>query len=128
MKQAKPDIVDIQEAWDRGSPPVVQQVAEQLSMNYYLAAAPKDFHVVLFTKFKIVEMENLWGKEGNPIFETMRARRAILLTPDERFLNVFVVHFDPYSTRMRLYQIDAIIDELEPYKEQKTISLGDMNF
>jgi endonuclease/exonuclease/phosphatase family metal-dependent hydrolase len=130
INQAKPDIMGIQEAngWNRGTPPIVQQVAEQLDMNYYLAEAPNDFNVVLFTKFQITEMENLSGKEGDPIFETMRALRATLLTPDNQSLNIFVVHFDPFSTQIRLCQLDTLIDELEPYGKQTTIVLGDMNF
>jgi endonuclease/exonuclease/phosphatase family metal-dependent hydrolase len=126
----KPDILGIQEAngWNKGEPPVVQQVAEQLDMNYYLAEAPNDFHVVLFTKFKIAAPKNLSGKEGDTIFETMRGLRATLLTPDGRSLNVFIVHLDPFSTRIRLYQVDTLIDKLEPYGEQMTILLGDMNF
>jgi endonuclease/exonuclease/phosphatase family metal-dependent hydrolase len=130
FNEAKPDILGVQEAnkWDGGSPPIVQQTAEQLDVNYYLAEAPNDFNVVLFTKFEIVETENLSGKEGDPVFETMRALRATLLTPEEHFLNVFVVHFDPFSARTRLYQLDVIIDKLKPYTVQKTILLGDMNF
>jgi endonuclease/exonuclease/phosphatase family metal-dependent hydrolase len=126
----KPDILGIQEAngWNTGSPLVVEQVAEQLEMNYYLAEAPNDFHVVLFTKFEIVEAENLSGKEGDATFETMRALRATLLTPEGQSLHVFVVHFDPFSTRLRLHQVWALIDRVEPYKEQRTIILGDMNF
>ena len=126
----KPGILGIQEAngWDRGDPPVVQQVANQLHMNHYLANAPNDFHVVLLTKFEITSVENLSGKEGDTIFETMRALRATLLTPDEQSLNVFVIHLDPFSTRIRLYQVEALLNELEPYKEQTTILMGDMNF
>ena len=126
----KPDILGIQEAngWNKGEPRVVQQVAEQLDMNYYLAEAPKDFHVVLFTKFKIAAAENLSGKDGDTIFETMRGLRAALLTHDGWSLNIFVVHLDPFSTRIRLYQVDTLIEKLEPYKEQTTIVLGDMNF
>jgi endonuclease/exonuclease/phosphatase family metal-dependent hydrolase len=126
----KPDILGIQEAngWNTGNPSIIRQVARQLDMNYYLAEAPNDFHVVLLTKFKIVSMENLSGTEGSPIFESMRALRATLLTPDGQSLNVFIVHFDPFSTRIRLHQVDALIDELEPYKEQVTSLLGDMNF
>jgi endonuclease/exonuclease/phosphatase family metal-dependent hydrolase len=127
----KPGILGIQEAngWNTGSPLVVEQVAEQLEMNdYYLAEAPNDFHVVLFTKFKITEAENLSGTEGDAMFETMRALRATLLTPDGQSLHVFVVHFDPFSTRVRLHQVEALIDHVELYKEQGTIILGDMNF
>jgi endonuclease/exonuclease/phosphatase family metal-dependent hydrolase len=130
INEVRPDILGVQEAngWDGNTSPVVHQVAQQLNMNYYLAQAPNHFNLVLFTKFKILETQNLSGKEGDPVFETMRALRALLLTPDNQSLNVFVVHFDPFSTRTRLYQLDAMIDQLEPYKEQRTIVLGDMNF
>jgi endonuclease/exonuclease/phosphatase family metal-dependent hydrolase len=126
----KPDVLGIQEAngWNRGDPSVVEEVAEQLEMNYYLAEAPNEFHVVLLTKFKIIATENLSGKEGDPIFETMRGLRAELLTPDEQSLNIFVVHLDPFSTRIRLDQVETLIDQLEPYRDQITVLLGDMNF
>ena len=130
IKGAKLDILGIEEAngWNRGDPRVVEQVAEQLEMNYYLAEAPNDFHVVLLTKFEITEAKNLSGKEGDTVFETMRALRATLLTPNEQSFNIFIVHLDPFSTKIRLYQLDALMDELEPYKGQTTILMGDMNF
>jgi len=126
----KPDILGIQEAngWNRGTPTVARQVAEQLDMNYYLAEAPDDFHVVLLTKFRIVAAETLSGTEGNTTFETMRALRATLLTPGGQTLHVFVAHLDPFSTEIRQYQIEALIDQMEPYQEQIAILLGDMNF
>lgn len=130
IKAAKLDILGIEEAngWNRGDPRVVEQVAEQLEMNYYLAEAPNDFHVVLLTKFEITNAKNLSGKEGDPVFETMRGLRATLLTPNEQSLNILIVHLDPFSTKIRLYQLDALMDELEPYKGQTTILMGDMNF
>jgi endonuclease/exonuclease/phosphatase family metal-dependent hydrolase len=83
---------------------------------------------VLLTKFEITETKNLSGKEGDPVFETMRALRARLLTPDEQSLNIFIVHLEPFSTKIRLSQLDALINELEPYEGQTTILMGDMNF
>lgn len=130
IKGAKLDILGIEEAngWNRGNPRLVEQVAEQLEMNYYLAETPNDFHVVLLTKFEITEAKNLSGKEGDPVFETMRALRARLLMPKAQSLNIFIVHLEPFSTEIRLYQLEALIDELEPYKGQTTILMGDMNF
>jgi endonuclease/exonuclease/phosphatase family metal-dependent hydrolase len=130
IKGAQLDILGIEEAngWNRGDPAVVEQVAEQLGMNYYLAEAPNNFHVVLLTKFEITEVKNLSGKEGDPFFETMRALRARLLTPDGQTLNIFIVHLEPFSTKIRLHQLDALMDELELYKGQTTILMGDMNF
>jgi endonuclease/exonuclease/phosphatase family metal-dependent hydrolase len=130
IKAAKLDILGIEEAngWNRGDPRVVEQVAEQLEMNYYLAEAPNGFHVVLLTKFEITEAKNLSGKEGDPVFETMRALRATLLTPNGQSLNIFIVHLEPFATKIRLHQLDALMDELEPYKGQTTILMGDMNF
>ena len=130
LKDVKPDILAIQEAngWNRGDPAIVEQVAEQLEMNYFLAEAPNEFHVVLFTRFKIATAENLSGKKGDATFETMRALRATLLTPDGGSLHVFVIHLDPFITSIRLGQVAALMDQLEPYKTQTTILLGDMNF
>jgi len=130
IKGAKLDILGIEEAngWNGGDPRVIEHVAEQLEMNYYLAEAPNNFHVVLLTKFEITEAKNLSGKEGNAVFATMRALRARLRTPNGQSLNIFIVHLDPFSTKIRLYQLNALMDELEPYKGQTTIFMGDMNF
>ena len=130
LNGVKPDILAIQEAngWNRGDPAVVEQIAEQLEMNYFLAEAPNEFHVMLFSKFKITTAENLSGKKGDATFETMRALKATLLMPDGGSLQVFVIHLDPFSTPIRLGQVAALMDHLEPYKTQTTILLGDMNF
>ncbi len=58
--------------WDTALPPnlagqsrlsvllsVIQQVGEELSMNYYLAWTASRFHLGLLTKFPILEAENL---------------------------------------------------------------------
>jgi endonuclease/exonuclease/phosphatase family metal-dependent hydrolase len=66
--------------------------------------------------------------EGDPVFETMRALWARLLTPRGQFLNIFIVHLEPFSTKIRLHQLDALMAELGPYKGQTTILMEDMNF
>ncbi|MCI0478074.1 MAG: hypothetical protein L0Y55_17670, partial [Anaerolineales bacterium] len=66
VRTINPDVWSIQEAngWERGTPPVIQQVAQELGMNYHLAQTPGGFHLGLITKFEIVETENLSAEVG----------------------------------------------------------------
>ncbi len=125
IKSANPDIWGVEEAngWDEGTPPVIQQVANALGMDYYLVKTAGGFHLGLLTKFRILETENLTvdvGRQG--------ALRAALQLPDGERLNVFVAHLDPSSSDSRLCQVSALLQRLRPYLRQRTILIGDMNF
>jgi len=125
VKQANPDIWGIQEAngWERGTPPVIQQVAQALGMNYFLAQTPGGFHLGLVTRFEILETENLSSEVGR-----QGVLRAALLSPDGKRVNVFIVHLDPASADTRLCEINTLIQQMQPYTPQWTILMGDMNF
>jgi endonuclease/exonuclease/phosphatase family metal-dependent hydrolase len=125
IKIANPDILGVQEAggWDKGSPSIVQQVAEELGMNYFLAPAGNGLHLVLFTKFKLVETANLSSQIGN-----VGALRATLSTPDGQLMHVFVVHLDPFSAKTRASELVTLTQEMAPYLPAPTLLMGDMNF
>jgi endonuclease/exonuclease/phosphatase family metal-dependent hydrolase len=93
VKDANPDVLGLQEAtdWDRGSPSVIQQVADELKMNYFLAKNPNQMNIAILSKFQIVDAENLSADIGDN-----GALRATLNTPDGEHLNVFVVHLRTY--------------------------------
>jgi endonuclease/exonuclease/phosphatase family metal-dependent hydrolase len=125
IKEINPDVLGIQEAsgWDRGTPPVIQQVAQQLGMNYFFAKTAGDFHLGFLTKFQIVSAENLSAEIGR-----QGALRATVVSPTGVVLNVFVVHFDPASSDTRLCEINSLISKMQPYLQRRTILMGDMNF
>jgi endonuclease/exonuclease/phosphatase family metal-dependent hydrolase len=125
IKRADPDILGIQEAnaWDAGTPPVIQQVAQELGMNYFLATTPSGFNLGLLTKFQILETENLSSEIGR-----QGALRVKLRAPSGETLNVFVSHLDPASSDTRLCEVESLVRQMQPYTARGTILLGDMNF
>lgn len=125
VKQAQPHIWGIQEAtgWERGTPSTIHQVAQELGMNYFLAPVPSGFHLGLITQFEILETENLSSEIGR-----QGVLRATLSTFDGKRVNVFIAHLDPASADTRLCEINALIQQMQPYVGQWTILLGDMNF
>jgi endonuclease/exonuclease/phosphatase family metal-dependent hydrolase len=92
-------------------------------MNYFLAATSNGLHVALFTRFKIVEAENLSARMGN-----VGALRASLAMPDGQLGYVFVVHLDPFSAKTRAAELGVLTQEMSPYLQSPTLLLGDMNF
>jgi endonuclease/exonuclease/phosphatase family metal-dependent hydrolase len=126
IKAAEPDILGIQEAadWDKETPAVVQQVADELGMNYFLAHAPSGLHLLLLTRLEIVETENLSDRIGN-----IGALRAMLASPErpQQSVHVFVVHLDPFSAATRTAQIARLVEEMAPYLHAPTILMGDTN-
>jgi endonuclease/exonuclease/phosphatase family metal-dependent hydrolase len=125
IKAARPDILGIQEAagWDKGSPSLAEQVAAELGMNYFLAPTPSGLHVALFTRFKIVEAQNLSTRMGN-----VGALHATLAMPDGQLGHVFVVHLDPFSAKTRAAELVTLTQDMSPYLPSPTLLMGDMNF
>lgn len=126
IKTADPDILAVQEAhqWDIGSPSVAQKVADELGMNYFIAEsnAKNGEHVVLFTKFDIKEAESY----PPPI--TKSALRAELVTPSGESIHVFVVHLSHVSYQTRMVELLFLVGEMEPYINDLTMLMGDVNF
>jgi endonuclease/exonuclease/phosphatase family metal-dependent hydrolase len=125
IKQANPDIWGIEEAngWDRGTPPMIRQVADELSMNSVLVTTPLDFHLGLLSKFAILESQDLSPEVGR-----RGALRATLQSPQGQRLNVFVVHLDPSSSDARLCEVNTLLRLAQPYLHEPTLLIGDFNF
>jgi endonuclease/exonuclease/phosphatase family metal-dependent hydrolase len=125
IRNADPQIIGIQEAngWERGTPPVIAQVARELGMNYAFAKTATGFNLGFLSKFPIIESENLAADIGR-----QGVLRATLTSPDGEPLNVFVAHLDPGSADTRMCEIYALIQRMQPYTRQRTLLMGDMNF
>ena len=126
IKAADPDILGIQEApqWDIGSPSVAQKVADELDMNYFIGESINDalLHVVLFTKFDIKEAESYSTSFTNA------GIRAELITPGGESIHVFMVHLYAKDFEIRMTELSFILGEMEPYIDDLTILMGDMNY
>jgi endonuclease/exonuclease/phosphatase family metal-dependent hydrolase len=125
IKAAEPDIVGIQEAagWNTGTPQIVEQVAAELGMYHVLVTSPSGLNLALFSKFEIVEAENLTEQIGS-----IGALRATLSMGDTgQLLYVFVVHLDPFSTTVRIEQLKRLNQLMAPHYETPTIFMGDTN-
>lgn len=125
IQAARPDIVGIQEAggWLDGHPAVVEQVAQELGMAYFVAETPSGLHLVLLTRLPVVETENLSDRLGG-----VGALRAKLALGEGRpDLQVFVVHLDPFSTEARLRQLAFLTEVMAPYLDTPVILMGDTN-
>jgi tetratricopeptide (TPR) repeat protein/endonuclease/exonuclease/phosphatase family metal-dependent hydrolase len=143
IKTANPDILGIQEVngWDKGNPSIIQQVADELHMSYFICKSNKfypDFHVALLTKFNIKEAKDYPDNFING------ALRAEVVTPQGRSIQVFVVHFvppiqtkggeNPYDplkniprTEIQDREVSFLVEKMKPYANVSTILVGDMN-
>jgi len=125
IEAADPDIVGIQEAylWQLDNQAVARQVATELGMNYYIgeSADPNGAHVVLFTRFDIVEAESYPGH-----FEAFNPRGALhaeLVTDSGQSIHVFVVHL-----KYQASEVSFLVEQMSPYLDDLALLLGDMNF
>lgn len=142
IKTADPDILGIQEAneWDKGDPTTIQQVANELHMNYFLGKCvyPESgfSHVAFLTKFHIKEAEDYPGDFRNT------ALRAEVITPNGHSIQVFVVHFIPPdlpadlkpgylknvpSNEIHDREVSFLVEKMKPYLNSSIILMGDMN-
>lgn len=124
IKAADPDLLGVQEAagWASGTPSIAQQVAEELDMNYVIAPVANGLHLGLFTKFEILETENLSEPMGN-----VGALRAIVSTPAGERIHVFVIHLDPFAATTRANEVAFLVEAMAPYQQAPTILMGDTN-
>jgi endonuclease/exonuclease/phosphatase family metal-dependent hydrolase len=123
IKEADPDVLGIQEAmrWDEGEPTFAEEFANELGMNYYLAPAPGDLHLMLLTKFKITNTENYSQEIGRS------ALRTTVKVPDGGIFNFFIMHLDAYEYSIRKCQIKYLIPKMAPFLNERTIIMGDFN-
>ncbi|MCK5055367.1 MAG: endonuclease/exonuclease/phosphatase family protein, partial [Candidatus Aminicenantes bacterium] len=124
LKAANPDILAIQEAtsWDELNPPVVQQVAEELQMNYYFLGESGGVHpIALFSKFEIKEVGNL----PEPFSKAIRAE---IIAPNGESIFVFAVHVSAGPIETMREQLIFLVGEMDSYRDKAVILMGDMNF
>ena len=124
VKQVNPDIMGLEEVceWESGNPTIISQFASELDMNYYYAPTWRGIDLAIFSKFTILETENLSEYVGNN-----GALRVVLQTPDGQKLNVVVVHLDPEDVVLRSSQFDKLRRTMESYSNQPSILMGDTN-
>jgi endonuclease/exonuclease/phosphatase family metal-dependent hydrolase len=124
VKQADPDLLGLQEVsgWLTGSPSAIEQFASALDMHYYMAQTWRGLNVALFSKYPILDSENLSTYVGNN-----GALRAVVQSPDGGRLNVVVAHLDPDNALLRACQFDKLRREMESYAGNPSILMGDLN-
>lgn len=124
VKQADPDILGFEEAngWEAGKPTIISQFADAVNMKYYLAPTWRGFNLALFSKYPILETENLSDYVGNN-----GALRAVLQKPDGQKLNVVVAHLDPDNRNLRACEFDKLRQIMDARQDQPSILMGDMN-
>jgi endonuclease/exonuclease/phosphatase family metal-dependent hydrolase len=92
-------------------------------MNYFLAPVGNGLHLAVFSKFDIIETENLSQRMGN-----VGALRATLALPNGQRLHVFVIHLDPFAATTRANELRILTQEMAPYLQSSSLLMGDMNF
>jgi endonuclease/exonuclease/phosphatase family metal-dependent hydrolase len=125
LEAARPDILAVQEAggWIEGSRPVAAQIAEQLGMHYVIAKDPWDLHIILFSRFPILEAAAVTrAQDFNGVI--LIARLAVA---DNLPLDVVLPHLYSMSSQTRLCQIEALKEMVAPL-DSRTLLIGDMNF
>lgn len=124
VKQANPDILGLEEVtdWTSGNPSIIEQFASEVSMDYYLAPTSRGIDNAIFSKYPILEVENLSEFVGYS-----GALRAVIQIPDGQALNVVVVHLDPIDQVLRSCQFDRIRRIMETYQDEPSILMGDTN-
>ena len=125
LREVDADVLAIQEAagWDIGDPSIAEQVAEDLGMTYVLAPDAWELHVVLFSKYPIVEASYVSRHQG---FNGVALQATLAVTP-EVHVNVLAVHLNSMSRDTRACQVEALVDMAKDLAGS-TILIGDMNF
>jgi endonuclease/exonuclease/phosphatase family metal-dependent hydrolase len=124
VKQADPDILGLEELneWNTGSPTVIEQFARAVGMQYYMAPTWRGFNLAVFSKYPILETENLSDYVGNN-----GALRAVVQTPDGQKWNVVIAHLDPIDPVLRACEFDKLRHIMAAYQDQPSILMGDLN-
>jgi endonuclease/exonuclease/phosphatase family metal-dependent hydrolase len=125
VKAAQPDVLAVQEAggWIEGARPVAAQIAAELGMSYVVAQDPWDLHVMLFSRYPIIDAAAVTRTQGfNGVVLVTK-----LLLADNLPLNVVVPHLYSMSSQTRACQVEALKAMTEPLTG-RTVLIGDMNF
>jgi endonuclease/exonuclease/phosphatase family metal-dependent hydrolase len=124
IKQADPDILGLEEVseWTSGNPTTIDYFARALNMHYYMAPTWRGMNPAIFSKYPILETENLSEYVGNN-----GSLRAVVQTPDGQKLNVVIVHLDPDDQLLRSCEFDKLRRIMESHQDQPSILMGDIN-
>ncbi len=124
VKQTDPDILGLEEVteWDAGNPTTIEQFASAVGMHYYMAPTWRGINPAVFSKYPILETENLSDYVGNN-----GALRAVVQAPDGQRLNVVIAHLDPKDRVLRACQFDKLRHLMAAYQDQPSILMGDIN-
>lgn len=122
IKEVSPDILALEEVcgwgWDKSS--YIASFAKKLGMAYYMAPTWRGINVAVFSKYTIIETENISEYIGNS-----GALRCVVEGPDGRRINVVVIHPGPYEVNQAVFE--KIRGLMEPYSNQLCILMGDFN-
>jgi endonuclease/exonuclease/phosphatase (EEP) superfamily protein YafD len=124
IEDVSPDLLGLEELteWTSGTPSIIQSFADTVNMEYYVAETLSGFPMALFSRYPILEGENLSERVGNN-----GALRATVQMPNGSKLVVVVVHLDPNNSKLRTCEFDRLRRILEPYRDQPAILMGDIN-
>ncbi len=124
VKQVNPDILGLEEVseWDTGNPTTIEQFASALNMNYYMAPTWRGMNPAIFSKYPILEIENLSEYVGNN-----GSLRAVVQLPGGQKLNVVIVHLDPSDRSLRSCEFDKLRRIMEAFQDGPSILMGDTN-
>ncbi len=129
IKEVNPDVLGLQEAtgWGDGSPSVIQAVAEELGMYYYLSDAEEGMvqDVALLSKFEISEAENLPIEKNAPY-----GLKAKITTPNGDGVYIYVIHLtgaNDSGSRTQACEVNTLLQLINPYMQEKILVMGDFN-
>lgn len=153
--EASPDILGLAEicGWNVplaqfGGQTTADYMANQLSMDFAIA---EDFidgvtlTTAIYSKYPIVEFESLrydfsntgrlLSNQNDPAYlggKLFRGLRARVLLSNDIHMNIFIVHLTPDSSpvgvEIKTDQALWLLELMEPYFDEYTIFMGDMNF
>lgn len=106
--------------WESGDPSFISRFAAELGMEYHIAPTWRGINVAVFSKFPIIETENISEHIGNN-----GALRAALQAPGGERVNVIVIHPGPGEVSAAVY--DKARRIMEPYSNEIGLMMGDFN-
>jgi endonuclease/exonuclease/phosphatase family metal-dependent hydrolase len=126
FQAAAPDVIAVQEAggWDTGDPSVAEQIAERLGMNYVIAHDAWELHIMLFSRYPILESAYVSRDQD---FNGVLLRATLAVTPEAR-IHVLVTHLNSMSRETRACQLDALLNVAAALPPGPVLLAGDMNF
>lgn len=126
VQEIDPDLLGLQEAteWEDGDPSVIQSVAKELGMYYYISDAGEGMvqDTALLSKFEIIEAESLSIEENLP-----SGVMAQVIAPDGEGIYTYVVHLSELENGVQACEVKSLLQHMQPYMHKKIILMGDFN-